>query len=242
MVSPTQLCWRYHSLPLSQWHRVSGLHKIEIGLETKFQDKFSAWFSRNFMLSGKAQNFHFILSNIYRPKYKKITITWIRKLSFDDLYEQWLLSEISIECLSQLLLIAKCTLQNNLRVKKGTRSRMLIEKENSSHKQLMSNLICCNSCRKVGSHIVYVLLSKILIISFWKKHAYSAREIHMGQASTNFHSMLLTCLTINLDHAKCTSKLLKLLYNSTVDTDFYIIITCNITFVIWAHNEQIGQG
>ena len=44
----------------------SGLHKIEIGLGTKFQDKFSAWFSRNFMLSGKAQNVHFILSNIHK--------------------------------------------------------------------------------------------------------------------------------------------------------------------------------
>ena len=82
--------------------------------------------------------------------------------------------------------------------KKGTRSRMLIEKENSSHKQLMSNLICCNSCRKVGSHIVYVLLSKNLIISFWRKHAYTATEIRMGQASTNFHSLPLTCLTIYL--------------------------------------------
>ena len=40
-----------------------GLHKIEIGLGTKFQDKFSAWFSRNFMLSGMSQNVHFILSN-----------------------------------------------------------------------------------------------------------------------------------------------------------------------------------
>ena len=49
----------------------AGLHKIEIGLGTKFQDKFSAWFSRNSMLSGKAQNVHFILSNyIYRPKNK----------------------------------------------------------------------------------------------------------------------------------------------------------------------------
>ena len=38
---------------------VAGLHKIEIGLGTKFQDKFSAWFSRNFMLSGKGQNVHF---------------------------------------------------------------------------------------------------------------------------------------------------------------------------------------
>ena len=43
----------------------TGLHKIEIGLGTKFQDKFSAWFSRNFMLLGKALNVHFILSNIY---------------------------------------------------------------------------------------------------------------------------------------------------------------------------------
>ena len=36
-----------------------GLHKIEIGLGTKFQDKFSAWFLRNFMLSGKSQNVYF---------------------------------------------------------------------------------------------------------------------------------------------------------------------------------------
>ena len=73
---------------------------------------------------------------------------------------------------------------------------------------LMSNLICCNSCRKVGSHIVYVLLSKILIISFWRKHACTAREIHMGQASTNFHSLPPTCLTIYLImlKIKCTSK------------------------------------
>ena len=42
----------------------SGLHKIEIGLGTKFRDKFSAWFSRNFILSGKAQNVHFILRDI----------------------------------------------------------------------------------------------------------------------------------------------------------------------------------
>ena len=51
---------------VSIWWRHPGLHKIEIGLGTKFQDKFSAWFSGNFMLSGKAQNVHFILSNIYK--------------------------------------------------------------------------------------------------------------------------------------------------------------------------------
>ena len=83
--------------------------------------------------------------------------------------------------------------------KKGTWSKMLIKKENSSYKQLMSNLIWCNSCRKVGTHIVYVLLSKILIISFWRKHAYTAREIHMGQAvptSTVCHrlvSLYISC-------------------------------------------------
>ena len=56
---------------LGQIMQGSGLHKIEIGLGTKFQDKFSAWFSRNFMLSGKSQNVHFVLSNyIYRPKNK----------------------------------------------------------------------------------------------------------------------------------------------------------------------------
>ena len=56
------------------------------------------------------------------------TLKWIRKLSFDDRYEQW------------LLLIAKGTLQNNSikeELKKETKSRMLIEKETSSHKQLM---------------------------------------------------------------------------------------------------------
>ena len=57
---------------ISKWNStkyvkvLAGLHKIEIGLGTKFQDKFSAWFSRNVMLSGKAQNVHFILSNIYK--------------------------------------------------------------------------------------------------------------------------------------------------------------------------------
>ena len=33
---------------------LSGLHKIEIGLGTKFQYQFAAWFLCNFMLSGKA--------------------------------------------------------------------------------------------------------------------------------------------------------------------------------------------
>ena len=71
----------------------------------------------------------------------------------------------------------------------------------------------------------------------------TAREIHMGQASTNFHSLLDLSHYIHVSHnAKCTSKILKLLYNSIVGTDFYIIITCYLTFVIWAHNEQIGQG
>ena len=92
--------WRCHVTSIGN----PGLHKIEIGLGTKFQDKFSAWFSCNFMLSGKAQNVHFILRviyicvYIYRPKKKRITIAWIRKLSFDDLHEQWLLPEMSIEC------------------------------------------------------------------------------------------------------------------------------------------------
>ena len=35
---------------------------------------------------------------------------------------------------------------------------------------------------------------------------------------------------------------LKLLYNSIVDTDFYIIIITNLAFVISTHIEQIDQG
>ena len=87
---------------------------------------------------------------------------------------------------------------------------------------------------------MYVLLSKILIISFWRKHAYTA--IHTGQASTNFHSLPPTCLTINLIMLNVPVNYLKLLYNSIVDTDFYIVTTCNLAFVIWAYNEKIGQG
>ena len=64
-----QFSFKFHwnLLLASDWQLVSsllaGLHKIETGLGTKFQDKFSAWFSRNFMLSGKSENVHFILSN-----------------------------------------------------------------------------------------------------------------------------------------------------------------------------------
>ena len=64
----------------------------------------------------------------------------------------------------------------------------------------------------------------------------------MGQASTNFHSLPRTCLTIYLIMLNVPVNYLKLLYNSIVDTDFNIIISCNKNFVIWAHNEQIGQG
>ena len=35
---------------------------------------------------------------IHRAAWSQLKITWIRKLSFDDDYEQWLLSEMSIEC------------------------------------------------------------------------------------------------------------------------------------------------
>ena len=127
--------------------------------------------------------------------------------------------------------------------KKGTRSRMLIEKENSSHKQLMSNLTCCNSCRKVGRHVVHVLLSKNLIISFWRKHAYTATEIHMGQASTNFHSLPPTCLTIYLIMLNVPENYLNCFITVLLTQIFILsLFTCNLAFVIWAHNEQIGQG
>ena len=113
---------------------------------------------------------------------------WTMALIWD---EYWMLVSALINCKVHIAKQFKSW-------KKGTRFGMLIEKGNWSHKQLMSNFICCNSCRKVGSHIVYVLLFEILIISFWRKHAYTAREIHMGQASTNFHSLPPTCLTIYL--------------------------------------------
>ena len=75
-------CWlRTHLFPavygLKDYHIVTqtlkavgmaGLHKIETGLGTKFQDKFSAWFSRNFMLSGKSENVHSFWVIIYRTK------------------------------------------------------------------------------------------------------------------------------------------------------------------------------
>ena len=58
------------------------------------------------MLSGKAQNVHFILSNTYIGLKMRTDFFYHtemnKKLSFDDHYEQW------------LLLIAKGTLQNNL--------------------------------------------------------------------------------------------------------------------------------
>ena len=63
----------------------------------------------------------------------------------------------------------------------------------------------------------------------------------MGQAGTNFHS-LPACLTIQLIMLNVPVNYLKLLYNSIVDTDFYISIISNLAFVIWTHIEQIDQG
>ena len=91
---------------------------------------------------------------------------------------------------------------------------------------------------------MYILSSEILIISFSRKHACNARETHMGQAGTNFHS-LPTCLTIYRIMLNVPVNYLKLFYNSIsiVDTQiFYIIIIGNLAFVIWTHIEQIDQG
>ena len=58
------------------------------------------------MLSGKAQNVHFILRNTYIGLKMRTdfftTLKWKKIITFDDNYEQWLLS------------IAEGTLQNNL--------------------------------------------------------------------------------------------------------------------------------
>ena len=69
---------------------------------------------------------------------------------------------------------------------------------------------------------MYILLSEILIISFPKKHACTARETHMGQADTKFHS-LPTCLTIYLIMLNVPVNYLKLLYNSIVDTQIFML-------------------
>ena len=89
---------------------------------------------------------------------------------------------------------------------------------------------------------MYVLSSDILIISFSRKHTCTARETHMSQAGTNFHCLPPTCLTIYLIMLNVPVNYLKLLYNSIVDTYFYIIIISNLAFVIWTHIEQIDQG
>ena len=100
---------------------------------------------------------------------------------------------------------------------------MLIETENSSYKQLMSNLICCNSCRKIGSHIVYVLLSKILIISFWRKPAYNCKRNSHGSSKYQLPQSAADLSHYISHNAKCTSKLLKLLYNRIVDTEIVVL-------------------
>ena len=64
----------------------------------------------------------------------------------------------------------------------------------------------------------------------------------MGQASTNFHSLPPTCLTIYFTMLNVPVKFKTALQQYGWHTDFYIIITCNLAFVIWSHNEQIGQG
>ena len=69
---------------------------------------------------------------------------------------------------------------------------------------------------------MYVLLSEILIISFARKHACTARETHMGQAGTNFHS-LPTCLIIYFIMLNVPVNYLKLLYNSIADTQIFIL-------------------
>ena len=57
----------------------------------------------------------------------------------------------------------------------------------------------------------------------------------MGQAGTNFHSLPPNYLTIYLIMLNVPVNYLKLLYNSIVDTDFYLIIINNLAFVIWTH-------
>ena len=95
----------YHITSLS--FQYQGCTKLKSAWGLNFNINFRPDIHTILMLSGKAQNVHFILSNTYiglkmRTDFYFTTLKWIRKLSFDDHYEQW------------LLLIAKGTLQNNL--------------------------------------------------------------------------------------------------------------------------------
>ena len=93
---------------VSQNSQTQGCTKLKSAWELNFNINFGPDFHAILMLSGKAQNNHFILSNTYIHVVLKMrtdfftTLKWIRKLSFDDYYEQ------------RPLLIAKGTLQNNL--------------------------------------------------------------------------------------------------------------------------------
>ena len=162
-------------------------HDLDQGC-TKLKSAWGLNFKKNFL-----PDFHAILCCLVRPKmfmlflviYIYIYIYRPKKMNNNNMNKKiifwwslWTMALIWDEFwmpVSALINYKVPTAKQFKSWKKGTRSRMLIEKENSSHKQLMSNFICCNSCWKVGSHIVYVLLSKILIISFWRKHAYTAR-------------------------------------------------------------------
>ena len=55
------------------------------------------------------------------------------------------------------------------------------------------------------------------------KHTCTARETHMGQAGTNFHCLPPTCLTKYLIMLNVPVNYLKLLYNSIVDTQIFIL-------------------
>ena len=98
------------------------------------------------MLSGKAQNVHFILSNIYIGLKLRTgffffffvtTLKWMRKLSFGDHYEQW------------LLLIAKGTRQNNL-IKESWK------KEQNPGSWLRKKLQVTNNKCKIWSAVIHV--------------------------------------------------------------------------------------
>ena len=182
-----------------------GCTKLKSAWGLNFNINFRPDFHAIFMLSGKAQNVHFILSNSYIGL-KMRTVFFFnhtemnKKLSFDDYYEQW------------LLLIAKGTRQNNLITeswKKGKKSRILIEKEISSYKQLMLNLVCCNSCRKVGSHIcVCSFIWHFNYLPFKEAYLYCKRNSH--KSSRYQLPLSATDLSHYISHhANCTSKLLK---------------------------------
>ena len=88
-------------------YNYQGCTKLKSAWGLNFNINFQPDFHAFLMLSGKAQNVHFILSNTYNIglKWELIfftTLKWIRKLSFDDHYEQW------------VLLIALGTQQNDL--------------------------------------------------------------------------------------------------------------------------------